>query len=154
MVGNCSYDYIVSQNGTSITTESPGSGGYDNWGYDTEEMLDRVCMPSANTFSYLTAAGVSSINSFQSLLQQGYLMNLTTDVRNNWQLFLAAIGLAIVMSFIIMFLMRCIAGIVVWVSIIATILALVALGLLLMYSGGQFGDTNQVFMGYKIPTVG
>lgn len=50
--------------------------------------------------------------------------------------------------------MRCIAGIVVWVSIIATILALLALGLLLMYSGGQFGDANQVFMGYKIPTVG
>jgi hypothetical protein len=69
-------------------------------------------------------------------------------------LFLAAIGIAIVLSFIIMYLMRCIAGIVVWVSIIATILALIALGLLFMYSGGQFGSTNQVFMGYKIPTVG
>ena len=53
-----------------------------------------------------------------------------------------------------MFLMKCIAGIVVWVSIIATFLALVVLGLLFMYSGGQFGSTGQVFLGVKIPTIG
>lgn len=62
--------------------------------------------------------------------------------------------MAVVLSFVIMFLMKCIAGIVVWVSIIGTFLSLVALGLLFMYSGGQFGSTNQMFMGYTIPTVG
>ena len=62
--------------------------------------------------------------------------------------------MAVVLSFVIMFLMKCIAGIVVWLSILGTLFSLVALGLLFMYSGGQFGDTNQVFMGVKIPTVG
>lgn len=63
-------------------------------------------------------------------------------------------GVAIVISFIIMFLMKCIAGFVVWVSIIGTIMSLIALGLLLMYSGGQFGTPNQKFMGVQIPTIG
>lgn len=45
-------------------------------------------------------------------------------------------------------------GTIVWVSIIGTFLALLTLGLLMMYSGGQFGDTNQLFMGYEIPKVG
>ena len=52
------------------------------------------------------------------------------------------------------YLIRWMTGAIVWVSIIGTILALVTLGLLLMYSGGQFGDTNQLFMGYQIPKVG
>lgn len=65
-----------------MNSQTPGSGGYDIIGYDSSLVLDRVCMPSANTFSYLTKAGVEAINTFQGLLQQGYLMNFVTDVKN------------------------------------------------------------------------
>lgn len=58
------------------------------------------------------------------------------------------------MSFIVIYLIRCMTGAIVWISIIGTFLALMTLGLLMMYSGGLFGDTNQLFMGYHIPKVG
>ena len=41
-----------------------------------------------------------------------------------------------------------------WVSIFGTILALVALGLLFLYSGGIFGTSTKVFLGYTIPSIG
>lgn len=53
-----------------------------------------------------------------------------------------------------MYLMRCVAGVVVWASIGVTLLAIICLGLLFLYSGGVFGTTDQVIMGYKIPTIG
>lgn len=65
-----------------MSSVSPGSGGYDNIGYDSTVILDRLCFPSTKTFSYVTSAGASTVSSFQSLLQQGYLMNLVNDIKN------------------------------------------------------------------------
>lgn len=61
---------------------TPGSGGFDNIGYDSSLVLDRLCFPSSKTFSYVTSTGASTITSFQSIVQQGYLMNLVNDIKN------------------------------------------------------------------------
>jgi hypothetical protein len=65
-----------------MTPKTPGSGGYNVIGYDSYQIIDRVCMPSVSTFSYLTRSGIQAVNSFQYLLQQEYLMNFVTDVKN------------------------------------------------------------------------
>lgn len=82
IIGSCNYDSTISENGAIISPKTPGSGGYNIIGYDSYQIIDRICMPSVNTFSYLTKSGIQAVNSFQSLLQQGYLMNFVTDVKN------------------------------------------------------------------------
>jgi hypothetical protein len=57
-IGNCNYDNVVTENGVGMNAQTPGSGGYDIIGYDSTLVLDRVCMPSTSTFSYLTKSGV------------------------------------------------------------------------------------------------
>jgi hypothetical protein len=52
---------------------------------------------------------------------------------------LAALGLAVVVGFIFMFLLRCLAGCIVWLSLIGTIGVLIAVGLIFLYNAGYFG---------------
>lgn len=61
---------------------------------------------------------------------------------------------AIVIAFIFMLLLRCIAGCVVWCSIVTTVLFLIGLGFILCYSGGLFGDGTFQYMGYTLPKIG
>lgn len=61
--------------------------------------------------------------------------------------------MAILVSLIFMFLLRCLAGLIVWTSIIGTIGALTGLGFILCYSGGLFGPQNISYMGYTMPTI-
>lgn len=61
--------------------------------------------------------------------------------------------MAIIVSYIVIFLMRCFTGCVVWIAILGVFAALTGLGFILAYSGGLFGATNVSFMGYKVPTI-
>ncbi len=61
--------------------------------------------------------------------------------------------MAIVVSFIFMFLMRWLAGCIVWTSIIVGILFLVALGIIFCYSGGLFGNGTWSYMGLTVPKI-
>jgi len=50
-------------------------------------------------------------------------------------------GIAVVISLIFFFLLRCLVGCIVWVSAIGIILVFVALGLIFLYNGGAFKGT-------------
>ncbi len=75
------------------------------------------------------------------------------DITNNWWILLAGFGVAIVVSFIFMFLLRCLTGCIVWVSIFGTLLSLIGLGFLFCYSGGLFGDQSISYLGYTVPKI-
>lgn len=49
--------------------------------------------------------------------------------------------------------MRCLAGCIVWLSIFGVIGFLIALGFILGYSGGLFGDQPVSYMGYTVPKI-
>jgi choline transporter-like protein 2/4/5 len=66
---------------------------------------------------------------------------------------LGAFIVAILVSLIFMFLLRCLAGCIVWVSIFGTIGSLTVLGFIFCYSGGLFGPQNVSYMGYTVPTI-
>jgi len=74
---------------------------------------------------------------------------------NNWQYLLAALGFAIVISFIYMFLLRCIAGCVVWCTLFGIILFFVGIGLLFLYSAGKIdsGAASTVVTTLGVPTL-
>jgi hypothetical protein len=52
---------------------------------------------------------------------------------------LAALGFAIVVGFIFMFLLRCLAGCIVWLSLLGTIGVLIGIGLIFLYNAGKLG---------------
>jgi Plasma-membrane choline transporter len=96
-----------------------------------------------------------SKTNFSSVLSQGQVANLITDVMTNWKYLLAALGFAILVSFIFMFLLRCIAGCVVWCSLFGIILFFIGIGLLFLYSAGKIGGdhANTVVTTLGVPSV-
>ena len=67
---------------------------------------------------------------------------------------LVGFGVAIIVSFVFMLLLRWLAGCVVWLSIVTAICSLIVLGFILCYSGGLFGDGTFQYMGFTIPKIG
>ena len=62
--------------------------------------------------------------------------------------------MAVVISLVYMFLLRCLVGCIVWFSCIGIILAFVALGVFFLYNGGVFSGTAATYIGYLgLPTV-
>jgi len=62
--------------------------------------------------------------------------------------------LALVLSFIFMFGLRCFAGCFVWLSIISLILLTVALGILFCYNGGAISQSSYIGnLGIQVPTL-
>jgi hypothetical protein len=64
---------------------------------------------------------------------------------------IAGVGFAIVISLIYMFILRCLVGLIVWLSVIGSILAVAGLGVIFLYNAGvgAFKD-NLGFLG--LPT--
>lgn len=59
----------------------------------------------------------------------------------NWYWILAGLGMAIVISLLFMFLLRCLVGCIVWFSCIGVILAFAGAGLIFLFNGGAFKGT-------------
>lgn len=113
-----------------------------------------MCFPNTVALDYLNGQALDDLGTAMSnLMSNGYLSNFINDVRNNWQVLLGGFFVAIVFSYIVIFLMRCFTGCVVWICILGIFVFITGLGFILAYSGGLFGSTSVSFMGYKIPTI-
>ena len=135
--------------GTQVTVATVNPT--DFVGYDSYSLIGRVCIPNKNLFSDLLIAA----SQFSSAFSQSDVANLISDIMNNWQYLLAALGFAIVISFVFMFLLRCIAGCVVWCSLFGIILFFIGIGLLFLYSAGTIGGShaNTVVTTLGVPTA-
>ena len=88
-----------------------------------------------------------------SAFSQGDLSNFITDTTNNWRWLLVALGGALVISFIFMFLLRCVAGCIVWCSLFGLIVFFIGTGLVFLYNAGKLGDAKGTATYLGVPTV-
>lgn len=91
--------------------------------------------------------------SVSSAFTQGDLSNFISDIQNNWQYLLAALGWGIVISFFFMFALRCIAGCIVWCSLFGLIFFFIGLGLVFLYNAGYIGGAASVATYLGVPTL-
>lgn len=143
----CTYAVTIDSDGNYDVTPSTSSQVV---GYEATITLDRVCVPSSKALSNALSSVSSSISSSFS---QGVFGATTTDIQNNWQYLLAGTGTAIVTSFLIVFLLRWFAGIIVWASILAIIVFLSALGVIFLYNGGALNDYSTYTGSLGIPVL-
>ena len=75
------------------------------------------------------------------------MADFITDVTNNWMWLLCGMGFAIVLSFIYMFLLRCLVGCIVWGSIFGIFALLITMGIIFLYNAGDLGGLESVIGG-------
>lgn len=79
--------------------------------------------------------------------------NFMTDLQNNWKIIALAIIGCVVISFLFMFLLRCLAGLIVWGSILGSIVFFLLAGFVFLNNAGVIG-TPSVVSGYvTVPVV-
>lgn len=120
----------------------------DKLGYDSYLLIDRLCVPNANMFNTLFSSSTVA-NAFS----QGDLANFITDTTNNWQYLLAALGWGVLVSFIFMFCLRCLAGCIVWCSIFGLIFFFIGLGLVFLYNAGYLGGASGAASYLGVPST-
>ncbi len=143
----CTYQMVVYSNGSFNVTPNSVS---DVVGYETETTLDRVCLPSSVVLSNAFSAVSSSIS---STVSQGVIGSTVTDIQNNYVYILIGVAMAVVMSFIIIFLLRCFVGVIVWACIFGIILLLSAIGIIFLYNGGALSAYSSYIGSLGIPTL-
>jgi len=122
----------------------------DVLGYDTYQVVGRLCVPNANMFSTIFSTVSRTVS---AAFSQGDLNNFITDIINNWRWLLVALGGAIVISFIFMFLLRCLAGCIVWCSLFGLIIFFIGTGLIFLYNAGYLGAAKDTATYLGVPTV-
>jgi solute carrier family 44 protein 1 (choline transporter-like protein)/choline transporter-like protein 2/4/5 len=130
--GSTTYTVQYDTSGSVVSGGAPTSSSII--GYDTYLVISRLCMPNSVMFNSLINSTTAA-----STISQGDLSNFITDTMNNWQYLLAALGWAVVISFVFMFLLRCLAGCIVWCSLFAVIIFFIGLGLIFLYNAGYLG---------------
>lgn len=119
-------------------------------GYDSTLVLDRVCVPNSNMYTSVLSSVSASVS---SALQQGALADFINDIKNNWHWLLAATGVALVISFIFMFLLRCLAGCIVWLSLFGIMFFFIGTGLIFLYNAGYLQSGSNVASYLGVPSV-
>ncbi len=143
----CTYQVVVYSNGSFNVTPSAVS---DVVGYETSTTLSRVCLPSSTVLSNAFSTISSSIS---STLSQGVFGSTVSDIQNNYLYILIGVGIAVVMSFLIIFLLRCFVGVIVWASILGIIAFLSGVGIIFLYNGGALNAYSSYIGSLGIPTL-
>jgi len=84
---------------------------------------------------------------------QGFLGSAATDLEENWIYIIYGTIIAIVMSFVIIFLLRWFVGVIVWASIFGIILLISAIGIIFLYNGGALAAYSSYTSSLGIPTL-
>lgn len=146
--GAITYDIIYDNYGNDIAPGTP-QASTNKIGYDTTLVLGRLCVPNPHMFS----ATLISSSAAASVLSQGDISNFITDIAVNWKWLLAALGWGILISFFFMFMLRCLAGCIVWCSLFGLIVFFIGLGLIFLYNAGKLGATASVASYLGVPSI-
>ena len=112
------HNYHISLDGQSVTV-----------GYPSTLYIDKYCIPEFSNVS------ISGFNSYTQEIQRNI-----GDVETSIPIIGASIGIAIVMSFFYIWLMKCCVGVLVW----GTVVAILVGGLVLGYSVLQSADDDNL----------
>lgn len=119
-------------------------------GYDSTLVLSRLCVPNPNMFT--NAVKISS-SAAATVFSQGDISNFITDIAVNWKWLLAALGWGVLISFFFMFMLRCLAGCIVWCSLFGLVIFFIGLGLVFLYNAGKLGATAGVATYLGVPAI-
>lgn len=144
------WTFTYDSSGTKISGGTATPAAADKVGYDTTLTVSRICVPTTAMFNNVFNSVTSS---FSSVLSQGDLSNFITDTMNNWQWLLAALGWGVVISFVFMFLLRCLAGCIVWCSLFGLIIFFIGLGLIFLYNAGYLGAAASAATYLGVPSI-
>lgn len=142
---NCAYAVTITSSGAYSASPSSTT---QIIGYETTAMINRICVPSTTV---LAGAFYSYTTTFSTALSSSDLTSFTTDLTNNWKWILAALGGAVVLSFIFMYTLRCLAGLIVWTSILGIIIIFALIGFVFLYNAGLISSTYATYL--NIPTI-
>lgn len=92
-------------------------------------------------------------SSISSTLSQGVFGSTVSDIQNNYQYILIGVGMAVAMSFVIIFLLRWFVGVIVWASIFGIIGLLSCIGVIFLYNGGALSAYSSYTGSLGIPTL-
>lgn len=141
--------FTISSDGSSYSPVGPPTAS-DYILYDSYGLLGRICIPSSSVFTNLFS---SVADSFASASSSGYLGDFISDLKNNWMYILAAFGLSIILAFVFMYALKCLAGCIVWFSIFGIILTFAGAGVIFFYNAGMLSSVSS-YTGYLgIPTL-
>jgi hypothetical protein len=112
-------------------------------GYESTELLGRVCIPSARTFGKLSTAINETFGQAAGQIATGsanYLTSAVDDLMVGWPIILAAAGVCVVLSVVYLCFLKCCAGVMVWFSLFGSIIALAGFGAVLFVWSGELKD--------------
>lgn len=99
--------------------------------YQTKGYFGRVCLPSgASAAAVLTKIGDAFGASDTSNLEK-YI----SDIKTAWGIILGSVGIAFVIAFVYMVVLRYCSGLITWLSIFIYFAAIIALAILLLKKG-------------------
>lgn len=142
---SCTYALTITSSGAYSVSPSSTS---QIIGYETSAMASRLCVPSSTVF---VGAFSSYVSIFSSTLSSSDLTSFTTDLTNNWKWILAALGFAVLVSFIFMYTLKCFAGLIVWTSTIGLIVLFALMGFIFLYDAGLISSSYATYL--NIPTI-
>jgi hypothetical protein len=123
---DCTYDFttdadIGTASGTTIAANII-------FGYQTTAYVHRLCLPdlSAVTDAAAYTALFGSVSS--TILDSDVLENWVSDIRETWPVIAVSIGVAFIIGFVYMILLRYCSGVLTWLAIIAFIAGMGILG--------------------------
>lgn len=137
----------ISEDGATYTT---GTALSTYVLYNSYSFIDRICIPETEVFA---GALSTALSSFSSSVDTGTFSDFITDLQNNWQWMILFFFFSVILSFIWMYALKCLAGCIVWGSIFGIIGILSGIGLIFLYNAGELGSIDAYTKGVGIPTV-
>lgn len=132
----------ILENGSFTAGSSSASGS--NIAYGSYPVISRICVPNSNVF----LNGLDGVGEkFTSSASIGFVADFTTDIQNNWEYILFAFIMAIIISFAFMYILKCLAGCIVWMSIFSVIGLFIMIGFVFLYNANSF-DSGESYSGY------
>mmetsp|Transcript_51739 Transcript_51739/g.168150 ORF Transcript_51739/g.168150 Transcript_51739/m.168150 type:complete len:662 (+) Transcript_51739:221-2206(+) len=122
-VQECSNEGSSSANGTVTSLE----------GYKSKEVLSRYCLPDVSEYRDAARAAMSSqLGGFDERAAESL-----SSLPSSWPAILGTLVLAIALGYVYLFLLRCCAEVLIWISIAICVLGLGALGAYLWLTAGS-----------------
>jgi uncharacterized membrane protein YagU involved in acid resistance len=109
--------------------------------YDSSIVLSGICIHPPPSSVKTSKATPPSSPAYKSAISA--IHRRRKQRKNKWQWLLAAFGFAIIISFIWMFCLRCVAGVIVWCCIFGIIIFFTAIGVVFLYNNGKISTLRQ-----------
>lgn len=108
--------------------------------------MNRYCVPDASALLNSSIAGIAQFKqNFFGSVDVDQFSNYINDLQKAWYVMAIAIGVAVVVSIVFLLVLRCCAGVMIWICILGILGGLGAGGYWLMYTRLLYDPTSNTF---------